>query len=199
VLLEGVLALAAERDFSSITIRDLTDMVDVNRTTFYVHFRNKDDLIAQALDMLFEEFTSTDRPFVEANYYPEQATVPPPVEMIFRHIQARPELYRRLLGATGSTAFSTRLADYYEENYVRIWESRQNRHVEPAPDSPPAVLRARMAVSCMLGLIRWWLNGGLTESVETVARWQWEATRDLWFENIVETDRPLALSHPSQP
>ncbi|MGH2551495.1 MAG: TetR/AcrR family transcriptional regulator [Thermomicrobiales bacterium] len=184
LLLEAALALAAERDFSGITIRDITELVEVNRTTFYLHFQDKDDLITQALDMLFDEFTSLDRAFEAVHYRPSPTSVPPPIIMIFRNVGLRPELYRRLLDVSGSAAFSIRLGEYYEEIYVRNWD---RRGVTTIPGSPPPDLRARIASTCVLGLIRWWLASGLTESVETMASWQWEETRHLWFDQIVES------------
>ena len=35
-----------ERDFDDITVNDLCERADLNRGTFYNHFRDKDDLLA---------------------------------------------------------------------------------------------------------------------------------------------------------
>src|SRR5829696_41747 len=78
-LQEAVLALAANRDFGAITVREITTRADVNRATFYLHYRDKDDLVAQTLDALFDEFTAEDRAFADAHGRVSPATVPPPV------------------------------------------------------------------------------------------------------------------------
>jgi AcrR family transcriptional regulator len=188
LVLDGVLSLAAERDFTAITVRDITELVGINRTTFYLHFQNKDDLIAQALDLLFEEFTADDRVFAASNWRLVPDEVPLPIEMIFHHVGSRPELYRRLLGAAGSTAFSVRLGDYYEQEFVKAWHLLG---LQTLPGTPPPDLRARFAATSALGLIRWWLEGGLQQSVETMAAWLWGETQHLWFEDVVgEIERP---------
>src|SRR5215217_5062984 len=121
MLREAVLDLAAEHDFAEITVRDITARADVNRATFYLHYRNKEDLVAQALEALFAEFTAEDRAFVAAHPTLAAATVPPGIVAQFRHVGERAELFRRLLGGTGSSAFAARLRAYHERQFLRVW------------------------------------------------------------------------------
>ncbi len=45
-LSDALLSLLDEKPISKITITDITDRADVNRHTFYYHFKNIDDLIS---------------------------------------------------------------------------------------------------------------------------------------------------------
>ena len=45
-LRDAIVALMEERDFDDITVNDLCERADLNRGTFYNHFRDKDDLLA---------------------------------------------------------------------------------------------------------------------------------------------------------
>jgi AcrR family transcriptional regulator len=176
---EAVLDLAAARDFADITVRDITSRAEVNRATFYLHYRNKEDLVAQALDALFEEFTAEDRAFVAAHGRLTPDTVPPPLVDLFRHVAERPELYRRLLGESGSTAFAARLRAFHELQFLSVWH---DMGLAPASDSAPPELRARFAAAAAQGVIRWWLDCGHGEGAETMAAWVWKLSRPLWFE-----------------
>lgn len=44
-LSEALVALMVARDFDDITVQDVLDRAGIGRTTFYAHFRNKEDLL----------------------------------------------------------------------------------------------------------------------------------------------------------
>lgn len=183
MLQDAVLALAEERDFGAMTVRDITARADVNRATFYQHYRGKDDLMAQALDALFEEVTAEDRAFTEGHPTVVAETVPAPLVALFRHLDERRSLYRRLFGesdaATGS--FASRLQLFEEAQFRRVWA---DMGLVEAPGSPPMELRARVATSIVRAVIVWWLQpeeGCEPVSIETVSRWLWDLLSPLWF------------------
>jgi AcrR family transcriptional regulator len=180
VLQEAVLTLAEERDFSEITVRDITARADVNRATFYLHYRNKEDLVAQALDALFDEFTAEERAFVAAHGRLTPDVVPPPMVDLFRHAADRSELYRRLLGESGPGAFASRLRAFHEQAFLVVWH---DMGLAPLAGSAPPDLRARVAAAAAEGAIRWWLDCGKGDGAETTAAWMWKVVRPLLFED----------------
>ncbi|VTS23212.1 TetR family transcriptional regulator [Streptococcus pseudoporcinus] len=44
-LREALIALLADKDFETISVADLTKKAGLNRGTFYLHFRDKYDMI----------------------------------------------------------------------------------------------------------------------------------------------------------
>ncbi|MGN6032476.1 MAG: TetR/AcrR family transcriptional regulator, partial [Thermomicrobiales bacterium] len=155
MLEEAVLSLAANQDFSTITVRDITKRADLNRATFYLHYRDKEDLCAQALDGLFDELVAEDRAFVAARERVTVESIPVGITAVLRHCAKRPDLFRRLLADSGSTGFAARLRQYFESGFLQVWA---DMGVEIAPGSPPATLRARSAAASMQGIIQWWLE-----------------------------------------
>lgn len=51
-LQEALVALILERGWESTTVQDICDRADVGRSTFYVHFSDKEGLLAGGLDEL---------------------------------------------------------------------------------------------------------------------------------------------------
>ena len=49
--------LLAEKELRSITVRELTDRADVNRGTFYAHYRDIYDLMEHLENEFFTELT----------------------------------------------------------------------------------------------------------------------------------------------
>lgn len=54
-LYEGLCVLLKEKDIKEITVRELTDMVDLNRATFYLHFADIYALLEEINDVLVDE------------------------------------------------------------------------------------------------------------------------------------------------
>ena len=57
-LRESLLALLGEKDLRAVTVKELTDRADVNRGTFYAHYRDIYDMLERMEEELFEEFTA---------------------------------------------------------------------------------------------------------------------------------------------
>ena len=54
----AALTLLIERDFRVVTVQDILDRSGVSRTTFYAHFRNKQDALYSAIDRNLEVLDS---------------------------------------------------------------------------------------------------------------------------------------------
>ena len=57
-LQQAMLELLKEKDARSITVRELTQRADVNRGTFYAHYKDVFDLLDQMEQDLFQRLTS---------------------------------------------------------------------------------------------------------------------------------------------
>jgi AcrR family transcriptional regulator len=59
----ALIELIQERDFSDVTVQHILDRAGVGRTTFYAHYRNKDDVLHSSYDRVFAAFdTMLERP-----------------------------------------------------------------------------------------------------------------------------------------
>lgn len=85
---EALLSLLLEKDFEYITVKDICARAAVNRSTFYLHYENTTDLLAEAVAMIQQRFqidfpdrettTSvvTDRPLEELFFITDQWLLP---------------------------------------------------------------------------------------------------------------------------
>ena len=55
---QALIALLEERGFDSITVNDLCDRADLNRGTFYNHFRDKENLLAVLEDEVMADIAA---------------------------------------------------------------------------------------------------------------------------------------------
>src|SRR5258707_301232 len=54
-LREALVALIVERGYEKVTVQDVLDRADIGRSTFYAHYRDKDDLFGSCFDDLRAE------------------------------------------------------------------------------------------------------------------------------------------------
>ena len=55
---KAFLALLEEKDFEYITVKELCKRADVNRSTFYLHYENMTDLLAESIEYMNGDFLS---------------------------------------------------------------------------------------------------------------------------------------------
>ncbi|HEU4341452.1 MAG TPA: helix-turn-helix domain-containing protein [Candidatus Binatia bacterium] len=58
LLQKTLIGLINERGYDSITIRDIVDRANVGRTTFYLHYRSKEELFMSCHEAIIREFHS---------------------------------------------------------------------------------------------------------------------------------------------
>ena len=146
--------LIHEKPIESVTVQNVLDRASVGRSTFYLHFRDKNDLLLSQLEKFLQMMSTTLIVRKEASH-----RVAPVAEM-FAHIDNQRDLYRILAGAG-------RLNDFFDLAqgcFARGIEQRL-RESKRAPKIPNRELAARASAMAgsLLSLLRWWLDRGAKE------------------------------------
>lgn len=56
---EALLYLLEKKDFKYITVKEICKKAGVNRSTFYLHYENTEDLLAESIEMINKKFISS--------------------------------------------------------------------------------------------------------------------------------------------
>lgn len=62
LLREALVSLIHEKNYDSIAVKEILDRANVGRSTFYTHFRDKDELLASGIDGMLFSLESKARP-----------------------------------------------------------------------------------------------------------------------------------------
>lgn len=180
-LKRALLALIDECGYEAITIRDLTDRADVGRSTFYSHFRSKEDLLFEGFDRWVLSLAegvrvpgTAGRPPADTGRSPDdprrRAHRPDPpfrTRAFLEHARTRKRFFRATIAESPDPRVRRRLVEILTEAFLQQ-EAGSGRDAPGAAD-PLAGARAQARAGALLGVIGWWFDGHEGTDVETVA------------------------------
>jgi AcrR family transcriptional regulator len=149
------LNLILEKPVREVTVQDVLDRAGVGRSTFYLHYRDIDDLLLSQLEMFCEAMSNA------LSDQRDKSKRVAPVAELFAHIGNQNQLYRVL-------SDSGHLKDFYDLAEGHFARGIERRLVESGQlkNVPPRELAARATAlsGSMLALLRWWLDRGEKET-----------------------------------
>lgn len=161
LLQQGLTELMERKPVKDITVRELADLTDLNRGTFYMHYRDVFDMLEQMEQELFAQFDSLLASH-EGDRLSEEAF--PLLRDLFGFIGENAAFCRAMLDGNGDMAFLLRLNDVLKNRCLRDWMMARSREDKNRFDYSYA-----FAVYGCAGMIRDWLNKGMPESPDRLA------------------------------
>jgi AcrR family transcriptional regulator len=158
-LKQAFIDLLSQKDIKEISVRELTELADVNRGTFYLHYRDVYDFFRHIEgDVLteFEKFIQTYQ-----NHPPQQLSL---LLNLFQYIAENVQVFQAIL-KTGETKFLDRLIRICRPpdtgEFQRIYENWRPEHYLYNYDF--------VAHGCV-AMLRRWLEQGMPETPEYMAQ-----------------------------
>jgi AcrR family transcriptional regulator len=151
----ALVALIQEKPINDVTVQDVLDRASVGRSTFYLHYRDKDDLLLSQLEMFLEMMSTA------LSVRKEKSNRVAPVTEMFAHIGNENKIYRMLAESGHLHEFFDLAEGYFSRGIQqRLLESGRVKNV---PQRELAARAAALAGS-LLSLLRWWLDRGEKET-----------------------------------
>ena len=178
LLRDSLMALILENGYDAVTIQDITDRVNLGRATFYLHYRDKEELLLNSLQEIYDELVATvERDMPGAVLLSDDSH---PGLVAFQHAAAHRDLYRVMLSGQAAAKIEHRIRDYLAEVIKRRIVS-----IVPEQKLPvPVDLIAQHCAGSMLALIEWWLDHDLPYTVEYMAQMSRRLTGQMLIDNL---------------
>ena len=159
LLQEALFHLIIERGYERITIADITERANLGRTTFYLHYRDKDDLLQESIKALLHDLHLDVELAMEG-----PCTYPMVTIRIFQHVTRRQQLYQAMLKEAGPTrTLEDAMRAYFTELCQRFLPGDL---LKMGNSSVSSEILAVHAAGSLLGLLSWWLNQEVSLSAE---------------------------------
>jgi AcrR family transcriptional regulator len=168
LLSKALMELIIERGYEGITIQDITDRANVSRTTFYLHFRDKDELLFASMTKIYDGLVGSHEGFMpldakESDYGLAQCDAGD-----FEHVAEYADFYRVMLSRKGSVTFVLQVLSYLSEIMKPALEAKLNGNTPKIPLD----LIASFFAGAEVGVMKWWLENDMQHTPDEMARMQ---------------------------
>jgi AcrR family transcriptional regulator len=171
-LRDSLLSLVLEKGYDTVTVEEITARADLGRTTFYLHYRDKEELLLESIDSMVdgmvEMFSQLPLSAWKPGLHPEQA-LHTPIQFIFEHAASHADLYRIILRGEGRSQATERLREIIVRAANRFLEVRLARERPEIHPVIPLEVFANYFAGSLLGIVTWWLENNLPYPPEQMA------------------------------
>ncbi|MDR0357016.1 MAG: TetR/AcrR family transcriptional regulator [Clostridiales Family XIII bacterium] len=160
-LKESLIALLGKKSIDRISIKEICEEADINRSTFYKHYADQYDLLRQ---IELEVLTNIKAHLSEYNfkeYEPESLQI---MERIFEYVVENAKLCKVILGEHGDAAFQKEIMMLVQERSMEEWQGNNELDDETKEYS------LLFGLNGGIGLVQKWLRADLQTPAKEIAQ-----------------------------
>ena len=163
LLLQALFPLVQEKGFDEVTVQDIIDRANVGRSTFYLHFVDKEDLLVQAMDPFSADLKERQQRALRDGGASEQRAFAFSHEL-FSRADSHRDVFRTVVGNRSALI----LQRHFQRMQVELVRE-EVKAIAPAGVSN-ALLEAvvQSIASALYGLLAWWIDGKRRMTVDEV-------------------------------
>jgi AcrR family transcriptional regulator len=147
---EALISLMQQKKYEWIAVQDILDQANVGRSTFYMHYRDKDELLIDGLNDLFETLRESQKAIPESAKKHER--VIGFSSALFHHAYGHRKIFKMLVGGRGWDIFRNRMEEILmqliKEEAKPLYKKRDNSFE----------LLVYFLASSFLTVWNWWLS-----------------------------------------
>lgn len=146
---KGLAELAKKKSINKITVKELTDLIEINRGTFYLHYKDIFDLVESIENSLYDEFNEIIKT-VNPNTILET-----PIDILEKFcvfISENADAFVMLIGENGDANFVYRIGTVMNDAVFELFSS-----IYPEMDSERYSFTYEYCKYGSVGLIRCWI------------------------------------------
>lgn len=160
LLEQGLVQLLEKKPIREITVRELTNLIDINRGTFYLYYRDIYDMVEKIEGEYYKRLVEM---LDAAREEKEDKRIRNGLQDFFVFIRENKDLCRVFLGENGDEAFLQKILLLIKEKCREQWPKTLNISDEEFE------YRYSFAASGILGIVRYWLSVDCDQPAEKVA------------------------------
>lgn len=166
VLKDSLIALLKKKQISAITVKEICEQADINRSTFYAHYRDPFDLLEQMEEELIADMNAY---LSQYNFAREEESLQM-TEKLLEYIASKYDICQTLLNENGDDSFERRVMEVARSFLIKNWIDTN----EIDPDITEYA--STFIISGGIHVIKHWLASDMDKTPEEIA----------WIINSVE-------------
>jgi len=170
----ALLELIKEKNYDEISIEEITERANVGRTTFYLHYKDKEDLLMEEISAIMYERAQVLSEIPFSVWVPvseddlKKNIALQPLLLVFEHIHNNSELYNLLLKSTNSSKIIERIRRVSANAIVKFVETKMETDPIPLLSEVPIEFFAAYFSGALISVVGWWIREDMHHSPEEV-------------------------------
>jgi AcrR family transcriptional regulator len=164
LLRDALMDLIMEDGYDAISIQDITEKANLGRATFYLHFKDKDELLLDVMEQFIADFMQQVPQISEAQWRLDDTKA---IIKLFDFAADHYDLYRILIIGSGGITAAAQLRNSVASNIADFIQQEIDEQ-GAGPVIPTDFIASHFAGS-LLSTIYWWLDSDLNYTAEEMA------------------------------
>ena len=160
-LKKALTTLLLEKSINAISVKELTDMADINRGTFYLHYKDVYDLLGQSEEELMEGLKTMVNSFSAESVNTDPRRL---FKELYTLCKRDADIVRILISENGDLKFLNSMKELLKEKCLHDWSINLRELNSEHFDAHYAFI-----VGGCLNLLQYWFASGMKESPEELA------------------------------
>lgn len=161
LLKESLATLLMKKKLNEITVKEIVNLADVNRGTFYLHYRDVYDMLLKIENEMMDEMEDISKRFLNASFMDSPG---PYIAEMFQYVADNQTFCKMLLGPNGDMAFLEKLKKLIEGKCFHSLTGAYSKN-----EYQNFQYFMTYAVSGCIGLLQTWLNDGMKVSPQELS------------------------------
>lgn len=153
---DALLELLAQKNLVNISVKEICETADVNRSTFYQHYADPAELLREIEQDFLDQIPTPPEVLDEQS----QKSLLEATTAFFDNIRENRNTVRTLFSESADNAFSSRLVEHLCSGYIPVGEGR---------DETTTRLLQRYIANGTVGMLREWVNSDFSLSSRKIA------------------------------
>ncbi len=166
-LRESLLRLVARKPLRLVTVKEITQDADVNRSTFYFHYQDVNAMVREMEENFFRDFTCALDAIEQKSH--------DSITILVKCLEAHMDLCRIVLGRNGDMSFAEKMKEIVAQKCSTIW-----MEAVPGMDEHAADMLDEFLIGGVFSTLQAWVRDENRESAEQLS----EVLNRLIFDGI---------------
>src|SRR5690625_1126608 len=159
VLKDSLMKLLKEKQISTITVKEICELADINRSTFYAHYSDHFDLLEQIEEELIEDMSM----YLSSYDFDKEDDALEMTEKLIEYFASKQEECQTLLNENSDSSFEKKVRLVARRFIMKNW--MEVNHL----DENISEYLSAFIVSGSIQVMKVWLNNGLDKSPKEMA------------------------------
>lgn len=161
LLSKALISLLKKKSINNITVKGLCDAAKINRTTFYAHYTDIEDLVSQIEKVLFIDLTAIfNRCYSDRKYLSDQIYID-----VFKLVAKHTDLFFVLISKNADPSFVQKVSEIGKDMFVTVYKS-----IYPGSSVKYLQYYYVSVLNSFMAIIRFWLDSHMTESIDEISK-----------------------------